>query len=1393
MEYRIGSMVLDGWKIVRRIGSGASGAVYEVQKQKDDITLSSALKVMKVPQDPSLPDTLRGDGMDEGSVTRYLQGVVDELIREIKIMVELKGFPYTVNCEDYEVLQDPEEEQWDVLIRMELLTPLQKYQQGRSLTEKDVYRMAVQLAEALCLFEDEKIIHRDIKPENIFLNKYGTCKIGDFGIARAYDRATGELSKKGTENYMAPEVYWGEDYGHTVDIYSLGLVLYKLMNKNRLPFYPLDREYTPSDRQRALAERMRGTRELEPPACASAQFGQIILKMCAYRPEDRYPDAKTLQQALEEYTPSNQVVLDDGRSIDGARTLAGGKTGVASTGQTQEDLDETNVMFGSSRSLRGLAKTDDGKIIAKSDGASVGDGNDASGKTSDSAEQTDEKSGPERTVGPEGIASDSTGLTNETQRSRLGHVEDIGGAEVTADSRTQTPEYEPPRAAAAVRRDTGYDAAKTRQRLEELEIENRKQREKRRKICRFALEGAAVLVILVAIISPLWKSRKFILTVDGGSGSGSYKAGETVTVQAEVPEGSRFTGWVSDGVTLTAEEETDENLEITMPSKKVTLTAGVEEIAKYEVTVLNQNGDGETISAGTYQPGETVTLQAAETTEDDTNGTSIFTGWVDVDGTLGDMDFSTNELTFTMPENDVEVQALYEQQKYILTVIGGSGSGSYKAGETVNIQAKRPKGNKFTGWTSDGLTLTAEEETDENLEIIMPPEKVTLTAGVEKIAKYEVTVINQNGNGETASAGTYESGETVRLQAAKTIVDDDGMTRIFAGWEDELGNLDNVDLSSDELIFEMPAEDVEIQALYEQKKYTLTVSGGSGSGEYEPGETVAIQADAGEEGQTFLRWSVETGILSGVDLNEEQLSFEMPQEDVAVTAQYEAKKYTLTVSGGNGSGEYAAGDVVTIQADAGREFLKWNIQAGGLTGVDLSASQLTFTMPSSDLVLWGSYGFDSQIGIESEIGSYPIKGGEISGINYLKYKSQTMDEIYTGDVQLEKIGKISTSSGENCNYFTAGFVKNSSLIFVHPENKTAGYGIKEPAGLMDLAGNQLTDFSYSVFRGYFGWIIGQKEDTEKWGVLSQCGDEVVPVEYDDIGVLNSHWTVAWDSNYSNTVFYYMGEKEFTYIKMKGCVIDDEDCQAEEKYLNIKLNDNEIITFDENFNIVANPESLEDFTGLTEHAALESKLKTIYGDQISLSNKSEYWAGDLLTEYLVIESEDSEGEKIQAVTDKNGNLIIPFSRLLVEDYEHGYFLLHKDEKYQFWNVDGTMTAEIETYNTVINWGMGISYYDGNSANILLAADGTETKYSTSTNTNTILRLGRSAKLWQQSIGDNLYNIVDWHGNTVIERVRPTVGDQISADGRFLLISEEDGLIIYSLDGASVDDVVATVPD
>ena len=88
----------------------------------------------------------------------------------------------------------------------------------------------------------QNIIHRDIKPENIFVSRFGEFKLGDFGIARELERTMSGLSKKGTYSYMAPEMYKGEAYDSRVDIYSLGIVLYKLRNHNRLPFISLEKQ-----------------------------------------------------------------------------------------------------------------------------------------------------------------------------------------------------------------------------------------------------------------------------------------------------------------------------------------------------------------------------------------------------------------------------------------------------------------------------------------------------------------------------------------------------------------------------------------------------------------------------------------------------------------------------------------------------------------------------------------------------------------------------------------------------------------------------------------------------------------------------------------------------------------------------------------------------------------------------------------------------------------------------------------------------------------------------------------------------------------------------------------------------------------------------------------------
>ena len=67
MEYAIGTKVLNDWEIIRPIGQGAFGKVYEIQKNEYGVCTKSALKVMRIPQSEDEVQTVMSDGMDEES------------------------------------------------------------------------------------------------------------------------------------------------------------------------------------------------------------------------------------------------------------------------------------------------------------------------------------------------------------------------------------------------------------------------------------------------------------------------------------------------------------------------------------------------------------------------------------------------------------------------------------------------------------------------------------------------------------------------------------------------------------------------------------------------------------------------------------------------------------------------------------------------------------------------------------------------------------------------------------------------------------------------------------------------------------------------------------------------------------------------------------------------------------------------------------------------------------------------------------------------------------------------------------------------------------------------------------------------------------------------------
>ena len=311
MEYSVDAAVLDGWNITRLLGEGSYGKVFEIERSEFGQTYRAALKVITVPQSSAEVRSVISEGMSVSQAEAYFHGIVEELMHEFSIMFKLKGTANIVSCEDLRVLEHPDGIGWDILIRMELLHPLLPYVYQHPMARRDIIKLGIDICKALELCQRYNIIHRDIKPENIFISDNGDYKLGDFGIARTIERTTSGLSKKGTYSYMAPEVYIGKKYGFSVDTYSLGLVLYRMLNKNRGPFLPQPPEaITYDNREQALARRMSGE-PLPRPFYGEGRLGEIVLKACAFDPKDRYSSPQQLRQELEAilYTQTDAAVI----------------------------------------------------------------------------------------------------------------------------------------------------------------------------------------------------------------------------------------------------------------------------------------------------------------------------------------------------------------------------------------------------------------------------------------------------------------------------------------------------------------------------------------------------------------------------------------------------------------------------------------------------------------------------------------------------------------------------------------------------------------------------------------------------------------------------------------------------------------------------------------------------------------------------------------------------------------------------------------------------------------------------------------------------------------------------------------------------------------------------
>ena len=291
-----------GWKVVGLLGSGSFAKVYLAEKIEYGERFLCAIKHISISNRKQENLELFAEGIagNANDVSKYCGQIKSDLIHEIKTNYEVRGNSNIVCYSDHVVEEKADGSGYDVYIMMEYLKSLSSVISERGvLTTAEVLRIGIDMCSALEVLGAKNIIHRDIKPGNIFVNSEGVYKLGDFGVAKVLDKTASGMSIKGTVSYMAPEIFLSDKVDKRSDIYSLGLVLYRLLNNNKPPFVDTNKNgVTHDDNSASFHRRVGGEQIPYPMDCSDRGLVDVIMKACDYRPENRWQTASEMKEAL---------------------------------------------------------------------------------------------------------------------------------------------------------------------------------------------------------------------------------------------------------------------------------------------------------------------------------------------------------------------------------------------------------------------------------------------------------------------------------------------------------------------------------------------------------------------------------------------------------------------------------------------------------------------------------------------------------------------------------------------------------------------------------------------------------------------------------------------------------------------------------------------------------------------------------------------------------------------------------------------------------------------------------------------------------------------------------------------------------------------------------------
>jgi len=464
---------------------------------------------------------------------------------------------------------------------------------------------------------------------------------------------------------------------------------------------------------------------------------------------------------------------------------------------------------------------------------------------------------------------------------------------------------------------------------------------------------------------------------------------DIVDLEAHGYEGWVFERWESD---YPENEQENKDIEFEMDEDKE-ITARFEEAKTLEVDIPEDNegmvqvedneySPGNLPKVFEFNPGETVSLYA-----DPALGWE-FVEWYDE---IEEETYSEEPMISLEMIQDKELTAHFDREEYVLTIQiegkgeelnYGQGEHPIESGEDIELIAYPEEGWEFVEWTGK------EYSTEKEVNFEMPAEDTVMTAHFEEDI-YELEIIIDGGGSErNYGEGTHDLKyeQDVELDAEP---DDNWEFIGWTGFEDS---------NKEVMSFDMPDEDITMTAHFESEDYTLTieiegegkeVNYGESHHNLDYGEDVELEASSAE-GWDFIEW---TGFEDSPD---KIVSFEMPNEDVTMTAHFEKGEYTLSIAI-DGEGEevnYGEGqhpvkydENIELKASSndGWEFIEWS-------GYETFGEKVvSFNMPAEDITMTAHFKelFDLTISYDEDEGTVYMNDDSVEPVYSDEFRDGT--------------------------------------------------------------------------------------------------------------------------------------------------------------------------------------------------------------------------------------------------------------------------------------------------------------------------------------------------------------------------------------------------------------------